>query len=174
MSDQYLGEIRMFGFDFAPVGWALCDGQLMSISENTALFSLLGTNYGGDGMTTFALPNLQGRVPINFGEGPGLSVYNIGQSGGEETHTLVYAELPEHNHLYGSVNQASTNSPAGNALAAMPRRGVERYVPAPATTLQINDGAQSTTGDGQAHENRQPYLVVNFIIALEGIFPPRS
>lgn len=167
MSEPFIGQISVVSFAFAPKGWALCNGQLLAISQNQALFALLGTTYGGDGRTTFALPNLQGRVPIANG-----GVVPIGAVSGEPTHTLTLAELPAHGHLRGSVNQATVRTPAGNVPAAKPRGGVARYAGASAP-LQINDGAPAI-GGGQPHENMQPYLTMNFIIALQGIFPSRN
>jgi len=173
MASPYLGEIRLFGGNFPPRGWALCNGQILSIQQNTALFALLGTQFGGNGVTNFQLPDLQSRVPIHQGFSPNGLSYEMGQTGGEEQVTLSYAQLPVHNHLSGSVNQASTRSPGGAAFAAMPRRGVARYAP-PSAGLQINDGPGSSTGGSQPHSNLQPYLVVTFIIALVGIFPARN
>jgi microcystin-dependent protein len=166
MSDQYLGEVRIVPYNFAPQGWALCNGQLLSIAQNTALFSLLGTSFGGNGVETFALPNLQGRVPMHWG---GSVV--IGEAGGVETVTLAVSEIPAHSHLLASVNQAMSESPVGNVFAAKPRRGVDVYTAPPANT-PIN--SQDVVGAGQPHENRQPYLVLNFIIALQGIYPARN
>jgi len=169
MSEPFLGEVRMVSFLFPPKGWAFCNGQLLPINQNQALFSILGTTYGGNGTTTFALPNLQGRVPVHAGNGPTL----LGQTGGDESHTLTVAEMPAHSHLMGSVNQATVAVPTGNVLVGKPRRGVNVYASPPATT-QINDGPAALVGGSQPHDNRQPYLVVNFIIALLGIFPSRS
>ncbi len=167
MSNQFISEIRLVSFEFPPKGWAFCDGQILSIQQNTALFSLIGTFYGGNGTTNFALPNLQGRVPIHMGP-----EFPLGEPGGEETHTLDQAEMPAHNHLYGSLNQATSMAPGGNAFAAKPRFGVSRYAP-PGSPLMINDGT-AATGGSQPHSNLQPYLTLNFIIALQGIFPSRN
>jgi len=166
MSDPFVGEVKIVPFNFAPTGWALCDGQLLSIAQNTALFSLLGTTYGGNGTSTFALPNLQGRVPMHWGGSVAL-----GAPGGVETVTLTVTEIPAHSHLVASVNQATAESPAGNVFAAKPRRGVDVYTAPPANT-PIN--SQDVTGESQLHDNRQPYLVLNFVIALRGIFPARN
>jgi microcystin-dependent protein len=170
--DPYIGEIRMFAGNFAPRGWALCSGQLLSISQYTALFSILGTTYGGDGRVTFALPDLRGRAPVHAGQGPGLSNRNLGQSGGEESHVLTTNEIPSHTHqLRGDSSVASTDMPA-NSSPARNAGGIPSY----GNTADINmsPGAIQSTGAGQGHNNMQPYLTVNFIIALEGIFPPRN
>jgi len=179
MSDQYLGEIRMVGFNFAPVGWALCNGQTLSISQYTALFSLLGTTYGGNGTTTFALPNLQGRVPIHQGSGSGLSPYVIGQSGGAETVTLTQQQIAAHNHTISVNNQNGSQSDPTNAILAVGNTGgrsptVNNNYTTAAGTGTLAPAAVSQAGGNQPHTNIQPYLTVNFIIALTGIFPSRS
>jgi microcystin-dependent protein len=157
----------MVAFSFPPTGWALCNGQLLSISQNTALFSILGTTYVGDGRTNFALPDLQGRVPVQ----PDNVTVSLGNTGGEESITLTTAQIPSHNHLVASVNQATSAIPAGNVLAAKPRRGIDVFAQPPATvTLASND----VVGSSEPHENRQPYLAVNFIISLFGVFPARN
>jgi microcystin-dependent protein len=180
MSEPFLGEIRMVGWNFAANGWALCDGQLMSISQNAALFSVLGTTYGGDGVQTFALPNLQGRVPIHQGQGPGLSPYSIGQFAGSENVTLLQNQMPQHNHLVGVSNQPGTVSDPSNATLAQGNSGETRnpvavsdYVTT-AVTGSLAPTTVSAVGGNQPHDNLQPYLCVNFIIALEGIFPSRG
>ncbi len=163
----YLGQIMMTSFNFAPKGWAQCDGQLLAINQNQALFAILGTTYGGDGVTNFALPNLQGRLPLHMG-----GTFTLGQLGGEEAHTLTPAEMPAHGHpVTGSSDQANTGSPVGAFLAGA---GVNNFgAPASATGVL---GATSVTvdGGGQPHENRSPFLVLTFVIALQGIFPTRS
>jgi microcystin-dependent protein len=165
VSEPFLGQIKPLAFAFPPKGWALCNGQLLPINQNQALFSLLGTTYGGDGRTTFALPNLQGRVPIHVGSG-----YTLGQVGGEETHTLTVSELPAHVHpVTASSNTAAQVSPANGYVAA---DGSNRFGPAPTGTL--SSAAVATVGGGQPHENRPPYLVVSFVIALQGIFPSQN
>jgi len=169
MATPFLGEVKLVSFDFAPKGWAFCNGQLLPINQNQALFSILGTTYGGNGTTNFALPNLQGRVPVHASGGTTA----LGQSGGEASHALTFAELPSHSHLMGSVNQATSPSPGGQVLAAKNRRGVNVYA-APPATQQISAGAAASTGAGGAHENRQPYLVLNYVIALVGIFPSQN
>jgi microcystin-dependent protein len=169
--EPFVGEIRLFGFNFAPLGWAFCDGRLLPISQNSALFSLLGTTYGGDGRSTFALPDLRGRVPVSMGTGPGLSPYEIGELGGAENVTLTTNAVPAHNHnIQASDGPASEAKPGGGFLA---RTNASAYAPTTdGTTLSAN--AISTSGGGQPHTNLQPYLVVNFCIALQGIFPSRS
>ena len=169
MAEPFLGEIRTVSFNFAPIGWALCDGQLLSIAQNTALFNLLGTTYGGDGKTTFALPNLQGRVPVHQGTGTGLSPRLLGESAGAESIKLTIAQIPKHNHsLHATSNQHTSAIPAGHVLA---RGGA--YGNAPSNT-ELNQAAVGSVGGSEAHNNLQPFLVVNFIIALQGIFPARS
>lgn len=170
MSDPFIGEIRMFGGNFAPRGWAFCNGQILPIAQNTALFSLLGTTYGGNGQTTFALPNLQGRMPMHAGQGPGLSPRALGQSLGEVAHTLTVSELPAHTHELRGAGSASTGTPsAGVALGTGPRV----YRSAPANTVGMTTPL-SMSGGSQPHQNRSPYLGLSFIIALQGIFPARN
>jgi microcystin-dependent protein len=166
MSEPFLSEIKIVAFAFPPRGWALCNGQLLPINQNQALFSLLGTTYGGDGRTTFALPNLQGRAPVHFDDG-----LLLGEAGGEESHTLALAELPGHTHVHGSYSQATTDLPTGNAPASKPRRGVNVYTSGLADVVLRGSGP---VGGSQPHENRQPYLALNFVIALQGIFPSRD
>jgi microcystin-dependent protein len=175
--EPFLGQICLFGFNFAPRGWALCNGQLMSIAQNTALFSLLGTTYGGDGNTTFALPNLQGRVPIHQGAGPGLSPRNIGEMSGWESITLTHNEMPAHNHPFGVSSQDGTSSPmAGTVLAKSTDANGDTINGFVSGTPDIYLSSQSIfpAGNNFPHENMQPYLVVNYCIATEGIFPSRS
>lgn len=173
MSDQYLGEIRMFAGNFAPYGWALCNGQLLSISQNTALFSLIGTYYGGDGITTFALPNLQSRVPIHQGQGVGLSPYNVGQNGGNESVTLTSQQMPQHNHMMNAVGGGGTANRVSNAYLANGTAG-NVYNPGPSDGTTLNTNAISFAGNSQPHTNIQPYLCITFIIALQGIYPSRN
>jgi microcystin-dependent protein len=171
MSQPFVGEIRMCGFNFAPVGWAFCNGQLMAISQNEVLFTLIGTTYGGDGQSTFALPNLQGRIPIHQGQGSGLSPYVMGQLAGSETVTLTSQQLPIHSHsLQANDAVASQASPTGGYLA---QTTVPTYIPAPAVAA-MNAGAVANSGASQPHENMMPYLCVNFIISLFGIFPTQN
>jgi microcystin-dependent protein len=174
MATPILGEIRMFGGNFAPRGWAFCNGQILPIAQNTALFSLLGTTYGGNGQTTFALPDLRGRVPIHFGQGPGLSNYSLGQVGGQETVTLLSDQLPAHSHIVNAVaaggNQAN---PTGN-FAAVESTGTSlNYNSGPANAL-MHPNTIGITGQNQPVPNLQPHLAINFIIALQGIFPSRN
>ncbi len=167
--EPFLGQIQPFGFNFAPRGWTRCDGQLLPISQNTALFALLGTTYGGDGRTTFGLPDLRGRAALHFGQGPGLSSYNIGQKGGAETVTLSTNQMPSHNHSLNAVAEpASTAKPEGNLLAAALTYDV---APPDAVMAGVSIGS---TGGGAAHNNIQPFLVINWCIALVGIFPSRN
>ena len=171
MSEPFIGEIRIFAGSFAPRGYALCSGQLLAIAQNTALFSLLGTIYGGDGRTTFALPDLRGRVPLHTGQGPGLSNRRLGQKGGVETVTLTTPELPSHNHggsLQVSTLVANNGDANGSVLAA-----AALYAPTDPTAPLSNESF-SLVGGNQSHTNVQPFLVINFIIALTGIFPSRG
>jgi microcystin-dependent protein len=177
MSDQFVAEIRIFPFNFAPVGWALCQGQLMPISQNTALFSLLGTMYGGDGRTTFALPNLAGSAPLDFGQGIGLSNYGLGQTGGETAVALIQSEMPAHTHQAACNNGAGDqNSPQNNfwATARVGRQAENRYALGSGSGPLMNPGALAPAGNGFPHNNMPPYLTLNFCIALQGIFPPRG
>jgi microcystin-dependent protein len=180
MSEPFLGEIRMVGFNFAPIGWALCNGQTLSISQYAALFSLLGTTFGGNGTTTFNLPNLQSRVPINQGTGPGLSTYVMGEQGGAENITLLYNNMPLHNHLVNVSNQPGTNSDPTNGILAAGNSGgrppvlTSDYAAGTGQTGTLAATAVATAGGNVPHSNLQPFLTVNFIIALVGIFPSRS
>ncbi|HVP38342.1 MAG TPA: tail fiber protein [Candidatus Saccharimonadales bacterium] len=168
----FIGEIRLVPFNFAPVGWAFCDGQLMAISENTALFALIGTTYGGDGISTFALPDLRGRVATEAGQGPGLSPHVLGEMFGSETVTLTPAQLPVHTHAaLADSGMGSTDRPNGR-LYARDAANVPHY--GPNATVQLLPAAVGMTGGGQPHENRPPYLVQHYIIALFGIFPAQS
>jgi microcystin-dependent protein len=178
--DPYLGEIRMTGFNFAPTGWALCNGQTLPISQYSALFALLGTTYGGNGTTTFNLPDLQGRVPIHWGNGAGLSPYVIGGKGGTENVTLLSNQMPVHNHLVNVNNQPGISAdPTNNYLAetaapnTRPPVLTQTYTNA-APTGTLASAAVSVAGGNLPHPNIQPFLTVNFIIAMQGIFPPRS
>ena len=174
MTDQFLAEVRMFAGNFAPSGWAFCNGQVLPISQNTALFSLLGTTYGGNGKSTFALPNLQGSMPLGTGDGPGLSYRQLGESGGSPTVTLVSSELPVHTHGVSAVAAPGTLDSPADATWAQPRLGRAREAAyATAATTQLNAQAFATAGGNVPHNNLPPYLVVTFIIALQGIFPPR-
>ena len=174
MSQPFLGEIRMFAGNFAPIGWALCNGQTMPISQNTALFSILGTTFGGNGTTTFNLPDLQGRVPVNQGTGAGLSSYLLGQTGGTESTTLLIGNMPSHNHLVqcntGGGNQAG---PSGN-LPAVESTGTSLNYSNAGANATMNGAMNQNAGGGAAHTNIQPVLCLNFCIAMEGVFPSRD
>ena len=187
--EPFLAQIIMFGGNFAPRGWAFCDGQLLPIASYSALFSIMGTTYGGDGRTTFALPDLRGRAPIHEGHGPGLPSYRLGQKGGEPTHTLNVTEMPSHNHIAtgtvkASTSDGTTNIPTGNVLA-VGKTPIDRstivdsniYTNAtPNTNMASNEVTVHVNNNGGnlAHNNMQPYLTTNYIIALQGIFPSRS
>jgi len=173
MADPFVAEIRIFPFNFAPTGWAFCDGQLMPLSQNTALFSLVGTTYGGDGKSTFALPNLRGRAPMHPGQGPGLSAHNLGETGGSETVTLSESQLPAHSHAVMAQSALATSkTPTGNSLAR-PAKG-EVFAPASANVVALASQAIAPAGGQAAHANMMPYLTCYFCIALQGVFPPRS
>lgn len=178
MSDVFLGEIRMFGFNFPPRGWAFCMGQIQSIAQNTALFSLLGTTYGGNGTTTFALPDLRGRVPLHFGQGPGQPDYVLGEEAGEEFVGLLTNEMPAHTHQAVALSTADAGDPSTDGMWATAPEAMYGGLP-PVNTNGAISGAMSflalqTTGGGQAHNNMPPYVVVNYCIALQGIFPARN
>ena len=175
MADPFVAEIRIFPFNFAPRGWAFCDGQLLPLSQNTALFSLLGTTYGGNGKTNFALPNLQGGAPMHPGQGPGLSLRDLGETGGSQTVTLIQQEMPSHPHQFGgAVDAGGDTQNATNAIwAQVPGRAAVFLYSAPATGA-MNPNAMPPTGGDQPHNNLQPYLTLSFCIALQGIFPPRT
>jgi microcystin-dependent protein len=178
----YIGEIRIFAFNFAPRGWAFAQGQILPISQNTALFSILGTTYGGNGTTTFALPNMSGYAPLNQGQGPGLSFYSLGETNGTTTETLLLTELPNHSHglnfaVANPANAAqSVGTPANNAFLATSGPAFAYTAPpiTPGTLVNFAPTAIGFTGGGQPHENRQPYLTLNYCVALQGIFPPRN
>ena len=171
--DPFVGELRLVAFNFAPQGWASCNGQQMQIEQNTALFALIGTYYGGDGVRTFNLPDLRSRVPVHNGQGVGLSPYTIGQAGGEESHTLQLGEMPQHNHAVQATNAlGSIASPSGTVPARAPKD--RRFGSGPDGNTVMNTGMISTTGGSQPHNNLQPYLVLQWIIALVGIFPSRN
>ena len=178
MADPFIGQILLVGFNFAPVGWHICDGTLLPIQQNTALFSLLGTFYGGDGVTTFALPDLRSRAPIGMGQGNGLSPYVIGQVAGVENVTLAANQLPQHNHLINAdkAPAAVVQSPANNFLAAATVGGRPADIYSASLTSQttLNPNAVSLAGGNQPHTNIQPVLAMNYIIALQGIFPSRN
>ncbi len=172
MADPFVAEIRIFPFNFAPTGWAFCDGQILPLSQNTALFSLLGTTYGGNGQSNFALPNLQGRAPMHPGQGPGLSLHDLGETGGSETVTLLQSEMPAHSHpVRASAQDATTRVAAGQLPAT--GTGVAMFGQQ-SSNVSLSDKSLAPAGGGQPHNNMQPYLTLNFCIALQGVFPPRS
>ena len=175
MADPFVAEIRIFPFNFAPKGWAFCDGQLLPLSQNTALFSLLGTTYGGNGKSNFALPDLQGSAPMHPGQGPGLSLHDLGETGGSETVTLLISEIPAHNH---SMNGRPTGAvpPQSSPVGIAPARSNSRpYSPTNVSSnQQMNFTGTLPTGGSFPHNNMMPYLTFNFCIALQGVFPPRG
>ncbi|WP_367388448.1 phage tail protein [Lewinella sp. LCG006] len=189
--EGFIGEIRMFAGNFAPRSWALCEGQLLPIAQNTALFSILGTIYGGDGRTTFALPDLRGRLPISSGTGPGLPTYREGQKGGQPTHTLTQAEMPNHTHTptaaitgtFGVATNTETSNSGEGSGNVLGEAAANIYNNQPADPAELLGGVVNTlgvnlqlqnTGGSQSHENQMPYLAVNYIIALYGVFPSRN
>jgi microcystin-dependent protein len=176
MSNPFLAEVRIFTGNFAPKGWALCNGQLMPISQNTALFSLLGTTYGGDGKSNFALPDLQGCAPMQAGQGPGLSLRDLGETGGEQTVTLLQTEMPAHSHTAQGSTGSNQTTPVNNAWASGAKLGGGNlYFPStPASNVQMNPFATSIAGGNLPHNNMMPFLGLTFIIALQGVFPARS
>jgi microcystin-dependent protein len=174
MSTPFLGEIRVFAGNFAPRGYALCNGQIMSIAQNTALFSILGTTYGGNGTTTFALPDLRGRVALSSGEGPGLQNYDLGEPGGQEVHTLLSTEMPLHSHTLQGAASQTTAIPSPGVILGVPSNLVPAYAGGAATTPLAPQSIGPAAGSGQPHDNVQPYLGLNYIIALSGIFPARN
>lgn len=172
MADPFVAEIRIFPFAFAPTGWALCNGQLLAISQNTALFSLLGTTYGGDGRSNFALPNLQDAIPLHAGQGPGLSLYDLGESGGVDYVTLLGTEMPVHTHALNASNSDAYDQAPTNDLLAAGVGGIEAFgSSAPDTALAGQ--AVNAVGGALPHNNLQPYLTLSFCIALQGVFPSR-
>jgi microcystin-dependent protein len=174
MADPFVAEIRIFPFNFAPRGWAFCNGQLMPISQNTALFSLLGTTYGGDGKSTFALPDLQGSAPMHPGQGAGLSFHDLGEVGGAETVTLLQSEIPSHTHgMRASLDTADLAVPLPTRSLAKASANLYNASNAGGTSPLAAQGL-TLAGGSQAHNNMQPYLTVNFCIALQGVFPPRG
>lgn len=173
MADPFVAEIRIFPFNFAPRGWAFCDGQLMPLSQNTALFSLLGTTYGGNGKSNFALPDLQGRAPMEPGQGPGLSNRDLGEIGGSESIGLLESEMPAHSHqLRASPSAASSRDPNGGTLAYSRNGSV--YQTSASSLVSLALEAVRTAGSGLPHNNMMPSLTFNFCIALQGVFPPRG
>jgi microcystin-dependent protein len=176
MSNPFVAEVRIFTGNFAPTGWALCNGQLMPISQNTALFSLLGTTYGGDGKSNFALPDLQGSAPMQAGQGPGLSLRDLGEIGGEQTVTLLQTEMPVHSHTAQGSTGSTQTTPVNNSWASGAKLGGGNlYFPStPASNVQMNPFGTSIAGGNLPHNNMMPFLGLTFIIALQGVFPARS
>lgn len=168
MADPFVAEIRIMTCNFAPTGWAFCNGQILPLSQNTALFSLLGTTYGGNGMSTFALPNVQGRHVMHHGQGPGLSQRQLGETGGSDTVTLLESEMPAHTHTINAVNDSGLQTSPGNALPAR-----APMYKSSGTLVNMASSTMAPTGGSLPHNNRQPYLTLNFCIALQGIYPPR-
>lgn len=172
--DPFVAEIRIFPFNFAPKGWALCNGQLLPISQNTALFSLLGTTYGGDGKSTFALPNMQGNAPMHPGQGAGLSLHDLGETGGTATVSLLVSEMPVHSHgLQAASTVGDTNAPGPAVSLARSHNATAYQNNTTAAQVAMHPQAIATTGGSQPHNNMMPYLTLNFCIALQGVFPPR-
>lgn len=177
MSEPFIAEIRIFAGNFAPRSWAFCNGQLLPVSQNTALFSLIGTTYGGDGRSTTALPNLQGRAPMHPGRGPGLTARRLGQRAGVETVTLSEAQIPSHSHTGRATNAPGTAGLAPSTSTSLAKNGFgDRLYHSGSgqTPVDMSSSTLSTTGGGQAHGNMQPYLAMNFIIALQGLYPSRG
>lgn len=176
MTDQFVGEIRIFGFNFAPTGWAFCNGQVLPISTNTALFSLLGTSYGGNGTSNFALPDLQGRAALHAGTGPGLSQYSLGEQTGASTVTLLQTEIPAHNHAAQALILAEhdTNTPSASTVLGLSAPNPIYSKVSTDPLVPFSPKAIGLTGGSQPHENMQPYLMLNFCIALQGIYPARN
>ncbi len=173
MTNPFVAEMRIFPFNFPPTGWAFCNGQILPISQNTALFSLLGTTYGGDGKSNFALPNMQGRAPMQPGQGPGLSLHDLGEEGGEATVTLLESEIPSHNHkvMAESQDPADTIIPSpSTAIARSSGGGLYQAT----NNVQMSGSTIAPVGGNQPHNNMMPYLALNFCIALQGVYPPRT
>jgi microcystin-dependent protein len=173
--DPFVAEIRIFPFNFAPKGWAFCDGQILPLSQNTALFSLLGTTYGGDGKSNFALPDMQGNAPMHPGQGPGLSLHDLGETGGSDTVSLLESEIPGHSHTMMAFTAVGNRlTPQANSISR--ETGANTYLtnsPQP-VTVNMSDSAVAPAGGDQPHNNLQPYLTLNFCIALQGVYPPRT
>jgi microcystin-dependent protein len=176
MADPFVAEIRIFPFNFAPKGWAWCDGQLLPLSQNTALFSLLGTTYGGNGKSNFALPDLQGRSPMHPGQGPGLSLHDLGETGGVETVTLLESEIPAHPHTMRAYNSdpGDAQNPSPNTSLAQSGQGSAYQTNTTQNLVAMSPNILAPAGGDQPHNNLQPYLTFYFCIALQGVFPPRT
>jgi len=171
--DPFVAEIRIFPFNFAPKGWAFCDGQILPLSQNTALFSLLGTTYGGDGKSNFALPNMQGNAPMHPGQGPGLSLHDLGETGGSDTVSLLESEMPSHSHAINAQTIPGNIKLPSSSVSLTRSSGGFAYTP-PTTLVAMADSTLAPTGGDMPHNNLQPYLTLNFCIALQGVFPPRT
>ena len=175
MADPFVAEIRIFPFNFAPKGWAWCNGQLMPLSQNTALFSLLGTTYGGDGKSNFALPDLEGRAPMHPGQGPGLSLHDLGEPGGSETVTLLESEIPAHSHaIMANASIGDNNTPGSGVSLARSNNATAYQTTTNQNVVAMAPGAVTPAGGDQPHNNLMPYLTYYFNIALQGVFPPRG
>jgi microcystin-dependent protein len=175
MANPFVAEIRIFPFNFPPKGWAFCDGQILPLSQNTALFSLLGTTYGGDGKSNFALPNMQGNAPMHPGQGPGLSLHDLGETGGSDTVTLLESEIPSHSHgLLGSTQSANGNNPGPTVMLAKSNGGFAYSTNSTQNLVNMADVTIAPAGGDQPHNNLMPYLTLNFCIALQGVYPPRT
>jgi microcystin-dependent protein len=175
MADPFVAEIRIFPFNFAPKGWAFCDGQLMPLSQNTALFSLLGTTYGGNGQSNFALPDLQGRAPMHPGQGPGLSLHDLGETGGSDFVTVLVSEMPLHSHgLMANAVVGDTNAPSPSVSLTRSHNATAYQATTNQNLVNFADVAIAPAGGNQPHNNMMPYLTLNFCIALQGVFPPRT
>jgi microcystin-dependent protein len=174
MADPFVAEIRIFPFNFAPRGWAFCDGQVLPISQNTALFSLLGTTYGGNGTSNFALPDMQGNAPMHPGQGPGLSLHDLGEIGGSDTVTLLQSEIPAHSHNIKAVTDPAELQIPSPARAIARSQNANAYKATTTDLVPMALNMLALTGGDQSHNNRQPYLTLSFCIALQGVFPPRG
>jgi microcystin-dependent protein len=174
MANPFVAEIRIFPFNFAPTGWATCDGQILPLSQNTALFSLLGTTYGGDGKSNFALPNMQGSAPMHPGQGPGLSLHDLGETGGSQTVSLLDSEIPAHTHAMNGDSQVNANKGTPSAAATFARATGSTIYQSTTDGTVMASGVVAAAGGSQPHNNLMPYLTLTFCIALQGVFPPRT